>query len=67
MRAAIYPGSFDPLTNGHLSLIQRGVKMFDHLIVAVANWCAAVGDITLAAVAGKQYGVVGQALYRALL
>lgn len=36
MRVAIYPGSFDPLTNGHLSLIQRGLKMFDHLIVAVA-------------------------------
>ncbi|HYA98135.1 MAG TPA: pantetheine-phosphate adenylyltransferase [Methylomirabilota bacterium] len=32
---AIYPGSFDPVTNGHLDLIERGVKMFDHLIVAV--------------------------------
>ena len=36
-RRAIYPGSFDPLTNGHLSLIQRGLKVFDALIVAVAN------------------------------
>ena len=36
MRSAIYPGSFDPLTNGHLSLIQRGLKMFDKLIVAIA-------------------------------
>jgi len=36
-RRAIYPGSFDPLTNGHLSLIQRGLKVFDRLIVAVAN------------------------------
>lgn len=36
MRMAIYPGSFDPLTNGHLSLIQRGLQMFDRLIVAVA-------------------------------
>ena len=36
-RLAIYPGSFDPLTNGHLSLIQRGLKIFDGLIVAVAN------------------------------
>jgi pantetheine-phosphate adenylyltransferase len=35
--AAIYPGSFDPITNGHVSLIQRGLQMFDHLIVAVAT------------------------------
>jgi pantetheine-phosphate adenylyltransferase len=32
---AIYPGSFDPLTNGHLDLIARGSKIFDELIVAV--------------------------------
>jgi pantetheine-phosphate adenylyltransferase len=32
---AIYPGTFDPVTNGHLDLIGRGEKMFDHLIVAV--------------------------------
>jgi len=32
---AIYPGSFDPVTNGHLDLIERGEKMFDTLIVAV--------------------------------
>ncbi len=32
---AIYPGSFDPVTNGHLDLIERGQKMFDRLIVAV--------------------------------
>ncbi|MBL9038243.1 MAG: pantetheine-phosphate adenylyltransferase [Archangium sp.] len=36
MRSAIYPGSFDPLTNGHLSLIQRGLKMFDRIVVAIA-------------------------------
>jgi pantetheine-phosphate adenylyltransferase len=36
MPVAIYPGSFDPLTNGHLSLIQRGLQMFDRLIVAIA-------------------------------
>jgi pantetheine-phosphate adenylyltransferase len=32
---ALYPGSFDPVTNGHLDLIERGENMFDHLIVAV--------------------------------
>jgi len=32
---AIYPGSFDPVTNGHLDLIERGAKIFDRLIVAV--------------------------------
>jgi len=37
MRTAIYPGSFDPLTNGHLDVIQRATKLFDHVIVAVAK------------------------------
>jgi pantetheine-phosphate adenylyltransferase len=34
---AIYPGSFDPVTNGHLDLIHRGSKLFDRLIVAIAR------------------------------
>jgi len=34
---AIFPGSFDPITNGHLDVIGRGVKLFDHLIVAVGQ------------------------------
>lgn len=34
---AIYPGSFDPVTNGHLDLITRGAGLFDHLVVAVAQ------------------------------
>ncbi len=32
---AIYPGSFDPVTNGHLDLVERAAKIYDHLIVAV--------------------------------
>ena len=36
MRRAIYPGSFDPVTNGHLDVIERAVKLFDEVIVAVA-------------------------------
>jgi len=35
--SALYPGTFDPPTNGHLDLIERGAKLFDHLIVAVLN------------------------------
>jgi len=34
---AIYPGSFDPLTNGHLDLIARGSRLFDRLIVAILS------------------------------
>ncbi len=37
MRTVIYPGSFDPLTNGHLDVIQRATKLFDRVIVAVAK------------------------------
>ena len=37
MRIAIYPGSFDPLTNGHLDVVQRAAKLFDRVIVAVAQ------------------------------
>lgn len=34
---AIYPGTFDPPTNGHIDLIQRGARIFDHLVVAILN------------------------------
>ncbi len=34
---AVFPGSFDPITNGHLDVIRRGVKIFDELIVAVGD------------------------------
>ena len=37
MRRAIYPGSFDPVTNGHLDVIDRARKLFDEVIVAVAH------------------------------
>jgi len=36
-RAAIYPGTFDPITNGHLDLILRAARIFDRVVVAVAD------------------------------
>ena len=36
-RLAVFPGTFDPLTNGHLDIIRRGVNIFDELVVAVGN------------------------------
>lgn len=36
MRCAIYPGSFDPITKGHIDVIQRAAKLFDEVVVAVA-------------------------------
>ncbi len=37
MAKAVYPGSFDPLTNGHLDIIRRAVRIFDHVTVLVAH------------------------------
>ncbi len=36
-KIAIYPGSFDPVTFGHMDIVQRGRKIFDHIIVAILN------------------------------
>ncbi len=37
MKVAIYPGTFDPITNGHLDIIERAIKMFDTVIVTIAR------------------------------
>jgi pantetheine-phosphate adenylyltransferase len=37
MKIAVYPGSFDPITNGHIDIVKRAAKMFDKIIVAVAK------------------------------
>lgn len=36
-KLAVYPGSFDPITNGHLDLLERGLKIFDRIIIAIAT------------------------------
>ena len=36
-KIAVYPGTFDPITNGHFDLMKRGLKIFDQVIVAVAE------------------------------
>jgi pantetheine-phosphate adenylyltransferase len=36
-KVAVYPGSFDPITFGHLDILHRGLKLFDKVIVAIAN------------------------------
>lgn len=36
MNTVIYPGTFDPITNGHIDLVERAARMFDHVILAVA-------------------------------
>lgn len=47
-KIAIYPGSFDPVTNGHLDIIARAARIFDHVIVAVANNTSKVGLFSIA-------------------
>jgi pantetheine-phosphate adenylyltransferase len=37
MKTAVYPGTFDPITNGHLDIIKRASRIFDHIIVSVSN------------------------------
>ncbi|MGD9033126.1 MAG: pantetheine-phosphate adenylyltransferase [Desulfobacteraceae bacterium] len=36
-RSAVYPGTFDPITNGHLSIVNRALKIFDKLVIAILN------------------------------
>ncbi len=36
MRTTIYPGTFDPITNGHIDLVERACRLFDHVVVAIA-------------------------------
>lgn len=46
-KIAVYPGSFDPITNGHLDLLDRGLKIFDRIIIALAENPAKIPFFTL--------------------
>lgn len=37
MRSIVYPGTFDPITNGHVDLVERACRLFDHVVVAIAR------------------------------
>jgi pantetheine-phosphate adenylyltransferase len=37
MKKVIYPGTFDPITNGHVDLVERAARLFDHVVLAIAN------------------------------
>ncbi|MFH1058128.1 MAG: pantetheine-phosphate adenylyltransferase [Pseudomonadota bacterium] len=48
MKIAVYPGSFDPITNGHLSILRRALEIFDEVILAVARNSEKKGLFTIA-------------------
>ena len=58
-RIAIYPGTFDPITNGHADLIHRATACFDRVIVAVADSTAKTTRFTLAERTGLAREVMG--------
>jgi pantetheine-phosphate adenylyltransferase len=37
MKTVVYPGTFDPITNGHIDLVERAARLFDHVVVAIAH------------------------------
>ena len=59
-RVALFPGSFDPITNGHLDLIYRALRMFDEVVVAVANNVSKSGLFTLEEKLEMLNGVLGE-------
>ena len=68
MKRAVFAGTFDPVTNGHLDLMQRALRMFDHLTVAVAehdrNHPPAERHGRLRLADRRAYGGTGISIYR---
>ncbi|MDG2334012.1 MAG: pantetheine-phosphate adenylyltransferase [Myxococcota bacterium] len=60
VRVALFPASFDPITNGHLDLIYRALRMFDEVVVAVANNVSKSGLFTLEEKLDMLNGVLGE-------
>ncbi len=59
-RTALFPASFDPVTNGHLDLIHRALRMFDEVVVAVANNVSKSGLFSLDEKLDMLNGVLGE-------
>ncbi|MBI6545605.1 MAG: pantetheine-phosphate adenylyltransferase [Cyanobacteria bacterium NC_groundwater_1444_Ag_S-0.65um_54_12] len=60
MRLAIYPGSFDPVTNGHLDILERALAIFDHVIIAVLVNPGKPGLFSLAERVSMLQSVIGE-------
>ncbi len=58
MRIAVYPGTFDPITNGHLDILSRAIPLFDRIIVAIATNPSKTPLFTIE----ERIGFIGQAL-----
>jgi len=62
MRRAVYAGSFDPITNGHLDVIHRAIEVFDHVIVAVASKTSDPQKDQALFTADERVSMIGEAL-----
>ncbi|MGD0277221.1 MAG: pantetheine-phosphate adenylyltransferase [Syntrophales bacterium] len=59
-RVAVYPGSFDPITNGHIDIIKRGLRIFDRLIILVAYNPTKAGLFSIPERIDMIMGVIGE-------
>ena len=45
MKTALFPGTFDPFTNGHLDIVQKGLNLFDKVVIAVGENASKKNDV----------------------